>query len=173
MKAALAISPGEQLRRMQQAAADFGEGRQTSSGLVIPRNAVPFLAIASAVSPAFGIANQVVLASYTVPTSWFVLVSGVLFAFDGMGLVPGRGDILWSVDVNRPLGSTLGYGEKDFSAITWPLGSYIAGPWPCEFRHYDGETIRVKAYTTANVGVGDPNRITGALYGFSWPGMKA
>jgi hypothetical protein len=173
MSAVLQISAAQKLARQQRAAADYSL-RRTSGGLVVPRDAVPFLALPQAPipSPGYGVANQVILAQYQVPTGWLAYFAGVLMSFDGTGFHPGSGDIVWSVDVNRDLGAplTLGYAEKDFGSILVPLGSYAAGPWPVDWRHTDGETIRLKVYTVANVGVGVPNFMTGGLFGFAWPG---
>ena len=51
-----------------------------------------------------------------------------------------------------------------------PLGSFTTGPvWPVEFKHKNGEIIRIKISTVANVGTGAGNFVTGALLGFEWP----
>jgi hypothetical protein len=155
-------------------ARDFGLSRRAQSPeLKIPADAVPVLAIGAQPSPAYGAGSQVTLCQYTVQPQWIVWIFGVLFHFDGSGFVPGSGDIVWSIDINRPAGApvSIGYTEKNFGAIKWPLGSYEQ-PWPVRLRHRESETLRVKAYTVANVGIGAPNYITGALHGYTWPAKE-
>jgi hypothetical protein len=160
---------------LQQAwARDYGlTKRAQSPELRIPADAVPILAAGSAVSPAYGIGSQVTLCSYQVQSQWVAYILGVVFAFNGSGFVPGSGDIIFSIDINRPAGApvSIGYDEKNFGAIKWPLGSYEQ-PWPVRLRHHESETLRLKAYTTANVGIGAPNFVSGLAVGFTWPAKE-
>lgn len=161
------------LSNVQEMARDFG-ARQTAGGLIIPRNAIPLLAIGSQPSPVLG--ATVELVAYTVNPQWLAVITGVIFAYDGTpSLTPGSGDGIWSVDIDRPIGgpAILGYSEKDFQAIKWPLGSYASGPWPVDFLHKANETIRIKFQAVATLIPGAPNFVTGGMVGYTWPGDRA
>jgi hypothetical protein len=83
--------------------------------------------------------------------------------------VEGSGDILWTVDVDNPVGSIAlsGYGLPDMVNMADARGSLIA-PWPVEgytvFQPY--QVIRYKVVTTAVIPVGVPNYVTCGLFGW-------
>ena len=83
--------------------------------------------------------------------------------------VEGSGDILWTVDVDNPIGSVAlsGYGLSDLTNMADARGSQIA-PWPIEgytvFNPY--QTIRYKVVTTVNIAAGPPYFITCGLFGW-------
>jgi hypothetical protein len=159
------------LELIQQHARDFGL-RVGAGGLVIPRNAIPFQVVGSQPTPLLG-AGQVELCVYRVQPQWFAVVTGLVFQYVGTPLlVPGAGDGIWSVDINRPVAAlaALGYAEKDYGSVTVPLGS-LQIPWPCDFRHHDDETIRIKFEALANIAPGAPNFAIGLLQGYTWPGQ--
>jgi len=154
---------------------DWGT-RKLASGFEIPRIAEPVFEIGAQLVPAYGLANQIVLCTHKVPTNYDCLITGIVLGYQGGAPVPLPGDILYTVDVDRPLivgtGSllTAGYDEKDFGNVPIQVGSFLYGkPWPVEFRHASGEMIQVKGVSVANVGVGAPNYLLAALVGFEWP----
>src|SRR5713226_6594243 len=65
----------------------------------IPDNAVPFFANnpGSLPTPAFGIANQVVLSSYQLPIGWEGLLTWTMNTITGDGgtFVEGSGEVVW------------------------------------------------------------------------------
>lgn len=155
---------------------DFGAMRRLPSGLEIPAVSVWINKLGFAPIPAYGIGNQVQLIQHTVPTNYEAVYTGiVLGTIIGSGNQAGPGDIVWTVDVDRQLGdaTTIGYPEKDFGAVQFPLGSLIDGPWPVEWKYESGQVIRVKAYATNNVTPGAPNWVVAALVGWEWPTKKA
>lgn len=162
------------LADLQQAVQESGQVRRTDSGLVIPRYNTPVSLIGQAVAPAYGSANQVELIKYQAKANFYVIFCGVLFGWIGAGAPPLPGDLSFSVDIDRPLGSTTaGYAVRDFGAVTVPVGLITNGAIsyhrPVEFRLSGSETIRVKGFTVANVGVGGRNFLVASLVGFEWP----
>ena len=148
---------------------DWGK-RKLPSGFEIPRIAEPVFEIGAQLVPPYGLGNQVVLCTHTVPTNYVCLICGLVLGYQGGAPIPLPGDILYTVDVDRPLGlPTAGYDEKDFGNVPIQVGSFTVRPWDVEFRHQSGEVIRVKGTSIANVGVGAPNYLLAALVGFEWP----
>lgn len=148
----------------------LAESRQTPFGVRVPKFSVPINALGYAEAPAYGIANQVQLASYQAKSNWYAVIVGVVLQFQGTGPAPNPGDVLFQIDIDRPVGAISGYVEKDYGAVPVLLGSFTSGwVWPVEFRHSDGELIRIKASTVANVGTGAGNFLVGCLLGFEWP----
>lgn len=165
---AMILPLDQQMKTMR----DWGK-RRLPSGFEIPRIAVPVLGVGAVVSPAYGAGNQVQLVEHTVPANYEALFTGIVLGYAGApAALPG--DILYTVDIDRPLGVTAtGYNEKDFELIALELGSFVTGfLWPVEFRHTSGEQIRIKGQTVANVGVGGGNFLTAALVGFEWPARE-
>ena len=123
-------------------------------------------------TPAAATLTQVL--SYTVPAGFRFILRGIRQEFNtGTGggpiWVPGSGDILWTIDVDTPIGAPAlsGYALPDLSSMADARGSQL-GPWPLEgctiFDEY--ETLRYKVLTTTNIPVGAPNFITCGLFGW-------
>jgi hypothetical protein len=165
------------LNERMQTMRDWGTRTRTlPSGFKIPDIAEPVFEIGAELVPAYGAANQVVLCTHKVPANYNALITGIVLGYQGGAPIPLPADILYTVDIDRPLiagvGSllTAGYDEKDFGNVPIQVGSFLYGnPWPVEFRHTSGEIIRVKGSSVANVGVGAPNYLLAALVGFEWP----
>jgi hypothetical protein len=150
------------------------ENRKLPSGFRVPRIAVPVFELGAVLSPAYGAGNQVLIVQHTVPANYEAVFCGIVLGYAGFPAANPT-DILFSVDVDRPLGFTsmVGYDEKDYGSIPIQLGTFAPGiPWPVEFRHVSSEVIRIKGQTVANVGVGAPNYLLAALLGFEWPATK-
>ncbi len=115
--------------------------------------------------------------SLTVPAGFVFILRAIRQTFqtgiDGAAVfVDGSGDILWTVDVDRPIGTTgfSGYALPDMFEMAEQRGSQ-ENPWPIEgytvFDEY--QTIRYKVETTnaiAQGGAGSPNFITCGLFGW-------
>lgn len=137
---------------------------------IVPVYRLPVSTFGAVLAPAFGPANQALILTYTVRANWAVLITGIVLGYQGGPPAPLPGDIFWTVDIDRPLGSSAGYDEKDYAGIGTPVGSLVGGPvWPVEFFHRDGEVIRVKAQTVQNVATGPGNFVTAFLIGYEWP----
>lgn len=139
----------------------------------MPPNAVPFYVEGSAASPAYGAANQIVIASFQCPSNFLAVLKGILATFDG-AFVPGSGNILWTLDVDIALPAVTGQAGYQFDGygnMKFPKGSYASGLWRIEqaLRFKDGETCRLKVQTVAVVGQGAPNFTSGALAGWIVP----
>jgi hypothetical protein len=156
------------LTSIQRMTRDFAESRRTPFGTVIPKIAVPVFAHGLVQVPPFG--TQALLATYIVRPNWVCVICGVVLQFAGNGPAPNPGDVAFVVDVDNPLGAGTGYTEKDYGNVPFVLGSFTDPPaWPCEFRHNNGESIRIKATAIANMGTGAGNFFLGALVGYEWP----
>lgn len=83
--------------------------------------------------------------------------------------VDGSGDILFTVDVDVPIGAIAlsGYPLPDLSGMADERGSKLA-PWPLEgytvFTPY--QVVRYKVITTNVIPVGSPHFITCGLFGW-------
>ncbi len=144
--------------------------------VMMPPGGISFFAIGSLPAPAFGSANQVELCTYTVQDGWEGVLQDVMTIYLDQGaasFIQGSGDIVWSIDIDWPLGNQLGTSRylPNYAFIKTQLGSFENGPWPVRggWRMKSGETYRVKAYTVANVATGAPNFVHGALLGWVWP----
>jgi len=148
--------------------AGWGAGRGSAFGVPIPKYANPVTIFGTIVAPAYG--TQGVILQYQVKANWFAVLSAVVLQFAGAGPAPLPGDVIFTIDVDRALGSTSGYAEKDYASIPFLLGSFTGGPqWPVEFKHKNGEIIRIKATPIANMGIGAGNFLSACLIGFEWP----
>lgn len=164
-----ATMPGVTIATKDEMQRVFAEGRQLPFGVKVPKFAVPVTTIGYAVPAAYG--TQVLLATYQVKAGWYAVITGVVLQFSGTGPSPNPGDVSFTVDIDRPLGDlTAGYSEKDYGSVPILLGAFTQGwIWPVEWRHSDGETIRIKATPVANMGLGAGNFLLACLLGFEWP----
>ena len=160
---------GVSLATQQDMQRVLAESRQTPFGLRIPKWAIPVTAIGSVEVPAYG--TPVAIAQYQAKANWYLVICGLVLSFQGSGTAPNPGDVSFVVDVDRPAGDfTAGYVEKDYGNIPIPLGSFTQGwNWPVEFRHSNGEIVRIKGTPVANMGTGAGNFFVGCLLGFEWP----
>jgi len=153
----------------------LARGKRTVFGTPIPWVAEPVFASGFQVAPDYGPTNQVILATYRVPRGYTALLCGLVVGYAGGGGPALPGQVLFTVDVTNPFGPVSfqsGYVEKDYNAVPFALGSLSPGePWPVEFRHDQGETIRIKGQTVSAVATGDGNFLFGALIGWQWPTM--
>lgn len=147
----------------------------------IPDNAVPFFATGSVATPAFSdpttLNNQVELCEYQCPIGWEGFLMGIMLFITGDAgtFITGSGDVIWSVDIDRPLASPLATGRwlPGYSAVARTLGD-LSEPWPVArelrgWRMKTGETYRAKGYTAQNVNTGSPSFLHGSLQGMVWP----
>lgn len=118
---------------------------------------------------------QSLLVSYQVPDGLrFVFTHIVLNADVGLSWHPGDGNIIWNVDVNRPLNASNAQGipYKDYGIVSVPLGSFQI-PWAIE--PGDGsilgslDTLRIKVTTAAPIAPLSPNFISAAIRGYTCP----
>ena len=83
--------------------------------------------------------------------------------------IDGSGEILWTIDVDNPIGSTplSSFGLPDFTNMADQRGSQL-GPWQVEgYNVFDSyQIIRYKVKTTVAIAPGAPNYITCGLYGW-------
>jgi len=165
----------DRLTQALQEMEKLSRAKRTVFGTPIPWIAEPVFAQGYIVAPAFGAANQVIIATYQVPRGYSALICGLVLGYVGTGSAALPGQILYTIDVNNPFttGSPFpGYVEKDYGLVPFELGDLVGGPvWPCEFKHDEDETIRIKGQTVAVVPVGAGNFLYGVLLGFQWPTM--
>lgn len=96
---------------------------------------------------------------YLVPNGFSFNLAALIFQASVAGalnsaLAPGDGTLIWTLDVDQPLGQTFPSGAalKDFSAVTVPMGSWEFGwfrlfmPYTVEARH----EIRAKILNVSN-----------------------
>jgi len=159
----------EGLAAVQREALDWATSRRSPFGLPIPRVALPVTVFGSAALTA-GYNTQVLLLTFQAKANWFFLATGIVLGFAGAGNAPLPGDVRYIIDVDRPLGETTGYVEKNYNNVPFPLGALQIGPqWPVEFRHRNLETVRIKGTPLTNMGIGAANFLTAALVGWEWP----
>lgn len=160
---------GVSLANQQNMQRVLAESRHTPFGVKVPKFAVPVTALGTVQVPAYGTQAQIV--QYQAKANWYFVACGLVLQFSGSGSAPNPGDVTFTIDIDRPVNDfTSGYVEKDYGAIPILLGSFAQGfVWPVEFRHSDGEIVRIKATPVANMGTGPGNFFLACLLGFEWP----
>jgi hypothetical protein len=169
-------APEEVISGTLQMLQKLAEGKRTVWGVPIPWVAEPVFASGFQVAPDYGAANQVILATYQLPRGYRAVLCGLVLGYVGGGGAALPGQVLYTVDVNNDSAAVVspqsGYTEKDYNQVPFQLGTLSpAEPWPVEFRHDQGETVRVKGYTVSGVATGAGNFLYAALVGFQWPSM--
>jgi len=127
----------------------------------------------SIAAPVAGVLTEIT--RVTVPEAMVFVLTGYRQNFATLTnptpFVDGSGSILWTVDVDNPIGSgtnaLAGYAVPDLYNMSDERGSKL-GPWPIDgytvFR--PKQVIRYKVITTADIPAGDPNYITAGLFGW-------
>jgi hypothetical protein len=169
-------SPEEVLTNALDTLQSLARGKRTVFGTPIPWIAEPVFAQGFQIAPDYGAANQLILASYQVPRGYTAILCGLVLGYAGGAGAALPGQVLYTVDVDNPSAAVVspasGYVEKDYSLVPFQLGSLAPSePHPIEFRHDQGETVRIKGYTVSGVATGAGNFLFGALMGFQWPTM--
>jgi hypothetical protein len=170
------LTPTNKLTNALQTLQTTAENKRTVWGTPIPWVATPIFANGFQVAPAYGGANQLIVAGYQIPRGYSAIITGLVFGYAGGGGAALPGQVLYTVDVNNSVAAVVspmsGYVEKDFNQVPFQLGDFQTGPvWPVEFHYDQNEFIRIKAQTVAGVAVGAGNYVFGALVGFQWPSM--
>lgn len=165
-----------QLSNALQELQAYSATKRTVWGTPIPWIAEPVFAQGFVTAPAYGTANQDIICAYQVPRGYQALLCGLILGYAGAAGPALPGQVVFSVDVDNPAAipvfPQMGYTEKDYAAVPFPLGSLSpALPWPVELRHEQNETVRVKGRTVSGVATGVGNFLFAALLGFQWPAM--
>jgi hypothetical protein len=124
-------------------------------------------------APAPGIANQVVVCNYHVPSGYNFLLTHLVLAYNGGNFTAG--DMNWTVDKNSPLGTSPFQASvvQGFALVQVPLGSIA--PQYSEFPLAKNEifapedVIRAKVYVSNNINSG---YFTAIFKGWIWPSVK-
>jgi hypothetical protein len=119
---------------------------------------------------------QTLILQYKVPNGFRFRLTGLLLGCNCSAWTPGDGNVVFSLSLNKPVGSTASQGApiQGFGNITVPLGSFEHGPWPipederslCESR----DVVYVSVVSNPLViAPGLPNVFTAMLVGDIWP----
>lgn len=131
------------------------------------------LAPAAPVFPALTVTTEVL--AYQVPQGYRFWLCSIVQVYIGAGFVAGSGDILWTLDKNRPIGVAPLQGEvvQGFAAVGLPLGS-LAYPWPLDMPELLGPTdiLRSKVTTTNAIPQGNSNFFHSIFSGWLEPETK-
>ena len=130
--------------------------------------------VASVAIPAISATPTEVL-KFQVPAGFRFVLRAIMHTFQtstsgSIVFVNGSGDLLWTVDVDTPVGSTplSGYGLPDLVNMAEQRGSLQEGYWRLEgytvFEPY--QTLRYKVTNVASGAVGAPNFTTCGLFGW-------
>jgi len=121
--------------------------------------------------------NQTIVLQYQCPANKFFVVKRILMRYDGDGpFVQGSGDVVFTIDIDNPNVINQGYvisqgrSLPDFGQWLFNVGSFDFGPVDIcgDLIINPNETIRVKAYATANVATGGNNRFNAWISGWEW-----
>lgn len=131
-------------------------------------------AAASIAAPATNAQTQIV--QYQVPNGFRFKLKGVLLNCNCPGWTPGDGNAVFSVTLNKPLGSAAAQGTplRGLSSVLVPLGSFAQGPWPVsdgEHPVFESRDV-VRVLVSSNplvIAPGLPNVFTAMLVGHIWP----
>ena len=165
-----AFAQSEALRRF----ARQDENSAPYPWVMLPPGGISFFAHNSIPAPDYGLANQLEICSYIVPDGWEgVLLDVMNTSTDNAGtFVEGSGDIIWTIDIDWPVGNPLGTSRylPDYANIKTSLGDLVF-PWPVRggWRMKQGEVYRYKVRTVQNVNQGEPHFLHGSLLGWVWP----
>ncbi len=96
------IDPLETLTEILQTLDKTARAKKTVWGTPIPWVAEPVFASGYQIAPAYGAANQVILATYQVPRGYSALLCGLVLGYVGGAGAALPGQILYSVDVDNP-----------------------------------------------------------------------
>lgn len=124
-------------------------------------------------APPNGIITEVL--EYKVPSSYLFLLTHVMQVYQGTSFVPGSSDIVWTWDLNTPIGAPPVQASRiqGFQQVLAPLGSYEE-PWPIRkarfFKSLD--VIRNKVLTTNVIVAGSGNFFITRLLGYIMPASK-
>ncbi len=150
------------------------ENRTPYPWVMIPPGGVSIFEHGSFPTPAYGLANQIEICSYTVPDGWEgVLMDVMNVLLDPSGaFVEGSGTVFWDIDIDRPLLAPLATGRflPNYFQISTRLGD-LTRPWPVRggWRMKQGEVYRYKFRTVNTVQQGAPSFVHAALLGWAWP----
>lgn len=142
----------------------------------MPENGRPFSRVGSVAAPAYDAANQVLVTGvqYEVPAGYMGVLCALFWTYVGSGWTNGSGDVVATVDVNTPLGTSpaTAYNLPDYYNMVVGLGD-SRYPWPIPggWILREGDVVRMKAYTVGTVGTGAPNYVLGGVQGWVWPSV--
>ena len=138
-----------------------------------PPRASRVFRFASLLSPAPATETEVLL--YRVPQGYRFWLRSIVLNYVGAGFTAGSGDILWTLDKNRPVGTAPLQGEtiQGFGNVPFPLGSFQY-PWPLELPELLGPTdeLRSKVIVTAAIPTGGNNYFHSIVCGWLEPETK-
>jgi hypothetical protein len=136
-------------------------------------NAKRVFRVGSLLAPAPATETEVLL--YRVPQGYRFWLDEIVQVYLGAGFIPGTGDILWTLDKNRPVGVATLQGEiiQGFGGLGIPLGA-LAYPWPLRMPELLGPTdeLRSKITVTAAIGAGGTNWFHSIFSGWLEPETK-
>jgi hypothetical protein len=122
--------------------------------------------------PAAG-ATVVVLA-YQVPSGFKFIMEVILQTYTPGAFVPG--DVLWTVDLNAPVGiaDIQGAVIQGLTRVPIPLGSWIYGTQWKFARAYEFEPLSLLQSKARNVNLpaGAPNYLISGFFGYLIPALK-
>ena len=144
------------------------------------RNAEPIPSFGSIAAPALNTLAEVL--SYTVPTGFQFALVGIVQLYIGAGFIEGDSDILWTLDLDSPIGVASVEGDPlpGMNNVPVSLGSLAGLPWLFykPFILKPNQVLRSKVFlptlnpitgTPNNITPGAPNYFVSAFAGFTWP----
>lgn len=139
-----------------------------------PRGSKHVAAGTSIPAPATNV--QTLIVQYQVPNGFRFKLAGLLLGCNCPGWTPGDGNAVFSVTLNKPLGSVAAQGTplRGLGSVSVPLGSFAYGPWPVldgEQPVFESRDI-LRVLVTSNplvIAPGLPNVFTAMLVGHTWP----
>lgn len=119
---------------------------------------------------------QTLIVQYQVPNGFRFRLKGLLLGCNCPGWTPGDGNAVFSLSLNKPVGSLNAQGApvRGFENVSVPLGSFAFGPWPIpedERSVFESRDV-VRVLVVSNplvIAPGLPNVFTAMLVGYTWP----
>ena len=138
------------------------------------RGAEPVFRSNSIVAPVAGVASEIL--AYAIPAGLQFALVELIQVYVGSGFVAGSGSILWTVDVDQPVGvpSLQGNPLPGLNLVSLPLGGFQGGvfaPWRFAKPFLIGpeQVLRSKCITTVDIPAGAPNYLLSIFSGWTWP----
>lgn len=125
--------------------------------------------IHGAVQPAAAYGDETQILQFEIPFGSCLVLRHLMHTYIGTGWTEGTGDVVFTIDVDRPANESGGWVLGDYYQVPYSYGSPANGPWPVPGGLViESGIVRYKGTAVANVSKGANDRFVAALKGWLW-----